>query len=528
MNDEVPETFNVIKRKVLELINLRRNNHVNNFTKNKKSGVYLLYVDNFTSSSVLPIYIGRTNNFQKRWKEHKKEILALNRLSYNEYYRYFFRNTIPFYEGSYKSCKIFKYMVDNNCQLSDLKMVIIKNTDQDESISLERQLIQEFLSSFFGFNQLLSLTDTKDGYNKTNGDSVKLKIWEFNNLKNLTDFGYSRFNFLKSFLISESEEISPNILSEYESLKIELEFPSERYDQDYKRINDLYTEYSNQISNLEEAIISSLSKTSVGENKLLLGRMKKVIFENDIPAKKYLATYFKNKNYEFDYLNFCITEIKEIERIKEKMNSLEAEYESLYFTKKSFNKHGLIYPFRKYDSFPLKDEILKIDEPITENELQLFFDLSNSGKSYQSYYYNSEIIRLTVRWKINNQINCQVYYISNGISDAEYIEEDFYPDLRYLNGSLYRRKFNPIKADDYFDRRYITLEAEYKTGLNDYSHKKQEHISLVDALTDIRSNILLDDMSVTAYYSESKKCFELTLNSKEENHDIIKRIIKSK
>ena len=113
-----------------------------------------------------------------------------------------------------------------------------------------------------------------------------------------------------------------------------------------------------------------------------------------------------------------------------------------------------------------------------------------------------------------------MYYISNRISDTEYIEEDFYP-----GGSLYRRKFNPVKADSFDVRKYITLGVEYKNGLNDYSLKIQKHISLVDALTDVKSNILQDEMRITAYLSESKKCFEDTLTSIEEDHDIIKKIL---
>ena len=53
----------------------------------------MIYIDGFESNEVLPIYIGKSIDIQKRYKQHYTELLALNRLSYEEYKKYFFLKT---------------------------------------------------------------------------------------------------------------------------------------------------------------------------------------------------------------------------------------------------------------------------------------------------------------------------------------------------------------------------------------------------------------------------------------------------
>ena len=50
-------------------------------TKIKKSGIYMIYIDCFEDEKIIPIYIGKSTDIQKRYKSHYQEILALNRLS---------------------------------------------------------------------------------------------------------------------------------------------------------------------------------------------------------------------------------------------------------------------------------------------------------------------------------------------------------------------------------------------------------------------------------------------------------------
>lgn len=115
----------------------------------------MLYVNHFTNDSIVPIYIGQTVDLQRRYQDHIKEILALNRLSKKFYEHYL---SALFYDGKYKSCKIFKYMVENCCDLSDLNMILLEECDEETLSQVEEEYIKLFESEFVGFNQLTSVT----------------------------------------------------------------------------------------------------------------------------------------------------------------------------------------------------------------------------------------------------------------------------------------------------------------------------------------------------------------------------------
>ncbi|MEH7115125.1 hypothetical protein V7124_22600 [Neobacillus niacini] len=71
-------------------------------TKHSYSGIYMIYIDNFTSDKIVPIYIGQEKDIQRRYKKHFSEIMALNRLSYDEYYNYFFSRSSSFMKAILK------------------------------------------------------------------------------------------------------------------------------------------------------------------------------------------------------------------------------------------------------------------------------------------------------------------------------------------------------------------------------------------------------------------------------------------
>ena len=97
------KTFNDHKLQVQQFINMNLEKEVTTDTKYKVSGIYMIYINNFSSESVVPIYIGRAEDIQGRYKQHFEEILALNRLSSEEYKSYFFSKSSSFYEGKFKS-----------------------------------------------------------------------------------------------------------------------------------------------------------------------------------------------------------------------------------------------------------------------------------------------------------------------------------------------------------------------------------------------------------------------------------------
>ena len=115
----------------------------------------MIYIDNFNDDKVIPIYIGQTGygknrNFQNRYKEHLQEIMALNRLEFNYYKELLLDN---FYDGHYKTCKIFQYMVDHSCTLKDFHMIVLEKIEEnsDNIQELLDKMEQKYFKKYFGY-----------------------------------------------------------------------------------------------------------------------------------------------------------------------------------------------------------------------------------------------------------------------------------------------------------------------------------------------------------------------------------------
>ena len=203
--------FEQIRNKVKNLINNRDVEEINNKTDNKNMGIYMIYIDNFNDDRIIPIYIGQTGgknrNFQNRYKEHLQEIMALNRLEYNYYKQLLFDS---FYEGHYKACKIFQYMVDHNCTLKDFHMIALEVIDANsenmqEILDREEQkYFSEYLPAFFGFNQINTVVesnkeffaDIKELKGFTISDKlIKYELEDTENLIKYFGYGYTKFNY---------------------------------------------------------------------------------------------------------------------------------------------------------------------------------------------------------------------------------------------------------------------------------------------------------------------------------------------
>ena len=211
--------FDYIKNKVFELINSSPK-VVTNKSNYKTCGIYMLYVDNFNDDKIIPIYIGKVNNgtkkrsFQNRYKEHLTQIMALNRYSYNVYKSNFvdnlykkdiIGNEYSFYDGNFKSCKIFQYMIEHGCKISDLKMIILEELDNEDEINQkELEYINKYHSIFFGFNQLKTITEWKKNIEKD--IYYEYAIEDGKGILTYFEYGYTKFNYLKCFLKKENLE----------------------------------------------------------------------------------------------------------------------------------------------------------------------------------------------------------------------------------------------------------------------------------------------------------------------------------
>ena len=202
--DIITEEFKRLKNEVKELI--KNKFEVKSDTKITVAGIYMIYLDHFDDNRIIPIYIGRSNNIQRRYKEHYCEILSLNRLSYDEYKKY---NYLGIYDGSFKSCKIFKYMIDNKLTLKDFHFIVLECCLEEELDIKEQYYIEKFKSEYFGFNQLNLKTfyPSYIFYNRENNTLLYEKYIEIflkncNNIIKYYDYGFMKFNYNYAFPIS--------------------------------------------------------------------------------------------------------------------------------------------------------------------------------------------------------------------------------------------------------------------------------------------------------------------------------------
>ena len=216
--------FNETKRKIMEIIKDKK--EITNRTNYKSKGIYLLYVDNFSDEKILPIYIGKVSgekrNFQHRHKEHMMEIIALNRFT-KEYYEFALDN--GYFHGKYKICKFFKYMIEKNCELKDLHMIILEELEDDELIcKTETKYIDKYNCAIFGFNQLNTITQSLQDKNDKQYKEMARK--ELKKITKNIDSGYGIFNYWLA-----QEFFKKYIPIEYENIKIQ---------QPYSEIKDIY------------------------------------------------------------------------------------------------------------------------------------------------------------------------------------------------------------------------------------------------------------------------------------------------
>ncbi|MBR1988735.1 MAG: excinuclease ABC subunit C, partial [Clostridia bacterium] len=154
MLNESKQIFNITKENTLNLIK-KLNKEITCETKEHNSGIYMIYIDDFSDDKIIPIYVGKAVDIQRRYEEHYKEILSLNRLKYNVYSIY---NDIGLYDGAFKSCKIFKYMVERNLSLKNYHLIVLELCDKENLEEKEQYYIELLKSEYFGFNQLNAKT----------------------------------------------------------------------------------------------------------------------------------------------------------------------------------------------------------------------------------------------------------------------------------------------------------------------------------------------------------------------------------
>lgn len=490
--------FKNVKTDILDLIKNKK--EVTKYTDYKSGGIYLIYIDNFNSEKIIPAYIGMTHNFQERHKEHIKEILSINRLS-KKYYTYAI--THKYYEGYYKSCKIFKYLVDNDCTLRNLHMIILEeNDDEEKRIKLENFYIDRYMTTYFGFNQLNTISLQQDYLSGGSLSSIYLNCVEkdIQSVDNCINYGFNRFNYQLAHGLFErynNDALSKmkNRIDFVNLLKLINE--KDEFILEKKKTNN-YISYTSKrdcelLSN--EIIDNYFQKNNLKSEDKKKQIIKYLLFENESDKEeivRYINRFSNNKN---ENIFESIIKDKGIEISKIKSKIKEYQEKNVEYNKKINELLLLIYtdiiPSKEYTSHPLKDFIVdkNLSLPDEENVLVLNIDVSNHGRRTMSDDYPC-ILKVNYLYKNNKKTINKEFYIKSSF-DNFFEDEDEY----YINRNLYNLHAEPFNISKYSkSRNYDTISTsmEYFNGINEITLIGKEKYKFIDVVNEIDKLINTD------------------------------------
>ena len=513
--------FEEIKNKVKKIIKDRNVEEINNNTDSKNIGIYMIYIDNLNDDKVIPIYIGQTGygknrNFQNRYKEHLQEIMALNRLEYNYYKELLLDN---FYDGHYKSCKIFQYMVDHNCTLKDFRMIVLEKIDgnsdniQELLDKKEQKYFTEFLPAFFGFNQVNTVVEANKeffaNFNNLEGfvASDKLLNYELDDCENFIKYfgyGYTKFNYYhcypKTYTVGEnSKKIEYELRDKKELLK------NKYYDENkFKKYNDklpkLEKKYEKNNEELQQnkKIFEERYEPEIKEycQKYKIGIIQKyqdivdvLIYqdkENIIDFKKYLkrkkidVNILDNFNKDNEFTNWREKHIS----LLRKNNELKDEIRNCRLVKRTDDLMRIL-PRKEYDAFPLKDKYQEIEfNRLDNNELVINLDFSNNGICNDWWCFSYNLIKMDYKLNINNKIiekkNIFILPQNNeGNNEIKYFEKD--------RVETFKLKKSPFCVRNFPD--YISTTMEVQNGINEFTLMNKTKYDFKEILDEINSFI---------------------------------------
>lgn len=519
--------FNNLKNIIIDLI--KDKCEITSKTNYKNGGIYVLYVDNFDDNKVIPIYIGKTHDFQERYKEHLKELLSLNRLS-KKYYTSAIIN--KYYEGYYKSCKIFKYLVDNGCTLKNIHMIILEECDdKEERTLLEYNYINKYLSAFFGFNQINTISLQQDYISKGNLssfylDNVKNDIV---NISKYVSYGFNQLNYLLAQGLFERYEkkLSDDLKNVIEFNDI-YKLTEKKYHyirEQNKLIHYIRYTAKDECNKLCDIIINSF----FDRNNLKSEDKKKqiiqyLLFEKEkdkIEVLRYIQRFAINKDEDI----FSIILKEKGQKIFEITNTIKDYQKKISkYDKKIFNTLLIIYkdiiPNKEYISFPLEDMYYPYDIIVSEenNILYLNIEFSNHGKRKMSDDYPC-ILKVDYLFKIDGKIMKNSYFIGSSF-DKFFENKDEY----YINRSMYSIKFDPFNIWKYSETRdynTISTSMESYNGINEFTLLGKEKFKFNDVIKEIDN--LINENTKIVYNSG---CKSLIKDYKNMDSIVIKKIIK--
>lgn len=500
---------------------------------------------------------------------HLSEIIALNRLSYEEYYKYFFSKSFSFYEGKFKTCKIFKFMIGNNCNLQDFRMIILEEVEKEYLNEKEQEYFQRLLPSFFGFNQLNSFLKLLE-YRFPQKEIGKMELSDIlctlqndiNGINSYYDFGFTRFNFEHSlsnnisYLLKDNKNLDDDILLKFNEVNLSLETLKKRYVSNFEELqrldekkNNLFEIYEKVNNDFVEALNllkndlnKKFKKLKFYSEKAKENFINSILYNNVPEHKEFFLKYLDSKNNKLDFYNLFEKQIKDvITKFQEKeikmIPFLEAEelYEKIE-EEMRIKRYKMIFPSCRFKSFSLGDRTKNLSIKISKetellNTCYIQIYISNAGNSrtieYEKVPY---IIRFDYCYidhdgnKTKNE-----FYIDNALTrncqaGIKYVEKDYYNEFvfrpeRFKISSLINNKI---------ENSFISIVAEYKHGINDYTIKDKKLIKLSVVLDEIKQ-ITNEKTQFNIEVTESANCLKKCIKNEDlHENEFVKHIFLAK
>ncbi|MFZ3591689.1 excinuclease ABC subunit C [Bacillus sp. DJP31] len=562
MEKEQPN-INQIKLLAKRLINKNSHREVTSETKHNNSGIYMIYIDNFHSENIVPIYIGQAKDIQKRYKQHLTEILALNRISYEEYHKYFFSKSTSFYEGKFKSCKIFKFMVENQCTLRDFRMVIIEEIDTDLD-KIEQEYFNKLLPAFLGFNQLgsflkrlsMRFSNTQDQTELLNYLNILEKDLELISI--FYEYGYTRFNFEHSIpkditdLVKEEKPLSEELQFKFEIVTKNLNELCLRYIPDYEKMQKVYKvindyrkvkeQYKKALTILDHEISEKLREFELFNQEAIEHFIYSIssVPEKRPIFKKHFNKYLKSRKCKLNFYTILEKQINAVEHKIDEITEQNERYKKAMELYEDWNdklrpkRYELIFPSVKFSPFVLRDKCSSNSIALDTSEdlfntchIRVFIANNGINRNLDINKYEY-IVRVdfcvidSEGRKSGKSIYIDNDFTRNSLSGIEYYEKDFY------NVFVFKREPFTISSliNNKIDNSCISLQAEYKHGINDHTLTKNKNLTnLIHVLEEI-NKFTIEDTRFNINVTESSKCLERCLmNDNLLEHDLVKQIL---
>lgn len=532
--------------------NLEEINEVSNVTSR---GIYLIYIDEFLSNTILPIYVGQTENFQKRYKEHISKLLTLNRIDYNTLKEQLdtFSDIFSVFEGNYLYLKIFRYLIDNNLTLDNIHMVILKKCDSNDDLyTLELEYINKFSSSYFGFNQLnsVSLIKKYNGFssgfvNKNNTMITSVIEQDLINYDQYRTFGFNEFNYWLLIRLVNNEYNFPNFFQKkiLEIKKYYLNILPKINEEDLVKLRDDNKKYINLSNRIEKNLELEIEKIIPDEErKKQNGIIVKCILSRlcNIYCYNYSKSLPDENHSMYKYSNRIIDDIE----LKNKFHDIMSE---LINYRNKLNKNiSEIGKISYAETSPLANYIGSCEENLLKYIFpSKHFEAFSISKKYVSIIEKYDVTKcnkptLIFSFSVKKDTDKKIVYVGLYIPDKQIVKEwilDDYTKQNYIN-TIYN---NP-KLKYYIGKNFelipinlgviLTINQEYYTGINDKIYKNINkcdwHIVKMELLKIIEEESYNFQIYVLA--SGNNKMFEVLLYyfSNVEDPDKIKKLFSNK